>query len=56
MIENKNILPKNTDGNYHAYHEWYYLGKLDLRRTYKNGHVIGYAEWHTYETCRFYIK
>ena len=48
MSENKNILHKNANGDWHGYQQWYdALNRLYLRCIFKNGLVIGYEECHS---------
>jgi len=54
----KDKMPKDSNGKWHGYQEWYHLNKiLMLRGLYKHGLEIGYEEYHgsTWKT-NFYIK
>lgn len=51
----KNIVNKNTIGDYHGYQEWY-SDRLFYRCIYKNGDQIGYEEWHNAKQTNFYIR
>ena len=42
---NKDITPQNNKG-FHGYQEWYAMGEIWYRGTFKDGVQIKYAEWH----------
>lgn len=44
MID-RDISPQNNKG-FHGYQEWYAMGKIWHRSTFKDGESINYAEWH----------
>ena len=47
MNEKKDIITKNSNGEYHGYQEYYILlNNLRVRCMAKNGQLIGYVEWH----------
>ena len=53
----KDIMPKNSKGEYHGYQERYnYNGKLTIRVVYKNGKEVGYEEWHELKKTTLYIR
>jgi hypothetical protein len=41
----KDISPQNNKG-FHGYQEWYAMGKIWHRSTFKDGRQIKYGEWH----------
>ena len=41
----KDTSPQNNKG-FHGYQEWYSMGKIWYRGTFKNGKQIKYGEWH----------
>ena len=41
----KDINPQNNKG-FHGYQEWYAMGKILHRGTFKDGNPIKYGEWH----------
>ena len=53
----KNIVTRNSIGQYHGYQEWY--TNIDeillLRGTYKKSEPIHYEEWHAVKETRYYI-
>ena len=56
LNEKKEIEPKDSNGDWHGYQEWYTNGDLWLRCNYKHGRKIGYRENHRHTTTYFYIK
>jgi hypothetical protein len=53
----KNIINRNSKGEYHGYQEWYWKDNtLVVRLNYKNGNEIGYEELHVLKKTRYYIK
>jgi hypothetical protein len=54
----ENILPKNSKGEDHGYHEYYYKNKTQLsyRCVCKNGDFIGYDEYHEEKETNFHIR
>jgi hypothetical protein len=53
----KNIINKNTIGEYHGYQEWYFGFKIYLRGYIKKGEQIGYQEKHGHtKKTNFLIK
>lgn len=57
MGKKKDIRPKDSKGELHGYHEWYYInGNPYFRGFYKHGLEIGYEELHMSKTTRFNIR
>ena len=58
MNEKKDIITKNSNGEYHGYQEYYIvLNNLRVRCMAKNGLPVGYTEWHGYgKATRFHIR
>ena len=54
----KDIEPKDINGQFHGYNEWYYDDdiRLWMRCNYKHGREIGYEEWHDARKTTFYIR
>ena len=53
----EDIEPKDKDGEYHGYQEWYdYFGNMNIRVIIKHGKELGYEEWHRYDTTNYYIR
>ena len=50
-----NIITKNSNGEYHGYHEWYYNNKLIYRGNFKNNECIGHSEYHWCKHIIYYI-
>ena len=48
----------NSKGEHHGYQEWYCYTTYTIhsRCVYKNGFEIGYDEWHSAKTTRFFIR
>jgi len=56
-MKNKNIKPKDKNGDFHGYQEWYWTtGELLLRGKYIHGLEIGYEEFHQTSNTNFYIR
>lgn len=52
----KNITNTNTKGQWHGYQECYVNGKIWVRGNRKNGQFIGYGEYHSSLSTRFFIR
>jgi len=59
MKEHKEIITKNSKGQYHGYQEVYRSisqNIIDIRCMCKNNLYIGYFEWHPSKETRFHIR
>jgi len=58
MNEKKDIITKNSNGEYHGYQEYYILlNNLRVRCMAKNGVPVGYTEWHVNtKITNFFIR
>ena len=54
----KNIRNYNSKGEWHGYIEVYNntTNILYYRTNYKNGHFIGYIEWHSEKLTQYHIR
>ena len=55
-MKKREIQPRDSDGQFHGYQEWYHGGKLYLRGIMKHGLEINYEEWHKFNETNFYIR
>jgi hypothetical protein len=52
----KNIINRNSKGEYHGYQEWYWKDNtLRNRGNCNNGKLIGYSEYHVIKQTIFNI-
>ncbi len=51
----KHLLPVNTQGDYHGYHQWVWNGVLNYRGVFHNDSEKYYHEWHTINETSYYI-
>jgi len=56
-MNNKDINPTDSNGDYHGYQLWYFSnGKIWLRGNRVHGNEIGYEEWHLAKRTNFFIR
>lgn len=57
-MKHKDIITRNSEGQWHGYQEWYWLDGLSLIGNYRNNEPFGYVV--LYSTIRkksiYYIK
>ena len=63
MKSKKDIINRNSKGQYHGYHEYYYgyheyyyYNGIGYRANYKNNNEIGYEELHYFKRTNFHIR
>jgi hypothetical protein len=54
--ELQHLMPLNTQGEYHGYHQWVWGGVLNYRGVLHNDFEKGYHEWHTVKNTFYYIR
>ena len=56
MAKKRDIDPRNKNGDFHGYQEWYYDNSLWLRCNYVHDEPKGYEDDHHKETTTYYIR